>query len=204
MFVCSFCICVCYMCVLHVCIFMWCVCCASECLFLFSCFACDMFCTVCMGHVNVCCILCLHLCVPTLSVCELLDFYYFYVLYVCACHDICVQVKGQLWESFLFSSWGAWGSNSGCQAWRHVPLLSELAMCELWYVVCIAVVCVCYHVPAWDHCCQGVCFITTWMLYIISWCLHLWYIIYVCHVYPAWHPWMCPHTLASPGSSCCD
>lgn len=48
-----------------------------------------------MGHVNVCCILCLHLCVPTLSVCELLDFYYFYVLYVCACHDICVQVKGQ-------------------------------------------------------------------------------------------------------------
>jgi hypothetical protein len=41
------------------------------------------------------CVSCLYLCVSTLGVCELLDFYYFYVLCVCACHYICVQVKGQ-------------------------------------------------------------------------------------------------------------
>lgn len=33
-------------------------------------------------------ILCLYLCVSALGMCELLDFYYVYVLCMCACHDI--------------------------------------------------------------------------------------------------------------------
>lgn len=78
-----------YVCVIIVCVTCLCIyvlrMLASECVSLFSCFVCDVFCAVCVGHVNACCILCLCLCVSALGVYELLDFYYFYVLCVCAC-----------------------------------------------------------------------------------------------------------------------
>lgn len=50
-------------------------------------------------------------------------------VYVCICtnasvHGMHVEARGQLvGVSSLLSSCGFWGSNSGCQAWKKIPLL---------------------------------------------------------------------------------
>ena len=47
---------------------------------------------------------------------------------VCACHDMRMQVRGQLAGiSSLLPPYELWGLNSGCQAWEQVPLLPELS-----------------------------------------------------------------------------